>query len=156
VRKKIISNISFLVDDDSTPGENAWKLFWFVCLSIFLFIFCFVYYYYYYILVLIAYSCTGNIAAIKRLSPLPVYGSHLLRHRPSVLKLISKRPVILTSSEGEIPIYFNGRLDVVGTSGARTDDLSIIRQGLYHWTHVKGAISVITMSHFWFENVGLV
>jgi hypothetical protein len=60
-----------------------------------------------------------------------------------------------SSNEGAIPTYFNGRVDVVGTRETRTHDLSIMRRGLYHWTHVKGAISVITMSHLWFENVGL-
>jgi hypothetical protein len=51
-----------------------------------------------------------------------------LRHGISVFKVISERPVILTSKcralgEGAITTYFKRlRFDAVGTSGARTHD----------------------------------
>jgi hypothetical protein len=55
---------------------------------------------------------------------------HVLRHRTTVFKVISERPVILTSEcsalgEGAITTYFKGlRFDAAGPSGARTHDLA--------------------------------
>jgi hypothetical protein len=53
----------------------------------------------------------------------------LLRHRTSVFKVISERPVMLTSEcralgEGAITTYFKRlRFDATGTIGARIHDL---------------------------------
>jgi hypothetical protein len=54
---------------------------------------------------------------------------HLLRHLTSVFKVISERPVDLTSAcsafdEGAITTYFKSlRFDAAGPSGARTHNL---------------------------------
>jgi hypothetical protein len=89
VRKKIISKINFPVDDDSTPGENAWNLFWFVCLSIF---------YLFFVLFIIIFVCFGLLIAARAMFQLSSGFPHYLSTgHTSVLKLISKRPVILTS-----------------------------------------------------------
>jgi hypothetical protein len=63
---------------------------------------------------------------------------HLLRHWTSVFKVISERPVILTSEcrvlgEGAITTYFNRlRFDAAGMSGARTHDLPFAKREHYH------------------------
>jgi hypothetical protein len=63
---------------------------------------------------------------------------HLLWHGTSVLKVISERPVILTSEchalgEGAITTYFKRpRFDAAGTSGARTHDLPDAKLEHYH------------------------
>jgi hypothetical protein len=59
---------------------------------------------------------------------------HLLRHGTSVSKVISERPVILTSEcralgEGGITTYFKRlRFDAAGPSGARTHDLPFAKR----------------------------
>jgi hypothetical protein len=69
---------------------------------------------------------------------------HLLRHRTSVFKVISERPVILTSEcralgEGAITTYFK-RLgfDAAGTSGAQTHDLLDAKREHYHEATATG------------------
>jgi hypothetical protein len=58
---------------------------------------------------------------------------HLLRHRTSVFKVISERPVILTSEcralgEGAIATYFKRlRFEAAGPSGAQTHDLPDVK-----------------------------
>ena len=69
---------------------------------------------------------------------------HLLRHGNSVFKVISERPVILTSIccalvEGAITTYFK-RLgfDAAGTKGARTHDLPFAKREHYNYATVTG------------------
>ena len=70
------------------------------------------------------------------------YVPHLLRHGTSVFKVISERPVILTSKcwalgEGAIPTYFHvlGLTRPGAEHGARTHDLPITRRELYQLSH---------------------
>jgi hypothetical protein len=64
--------------------------------------------------------------------------SNLLRHGTSVFKVISERPVILTSEcrahgEGAITTYFKRlRFDAAGPSRARTRDLLDAKREHYH------------------------
>jgi hypothetical protein len=67
--------------------------------------------------------------------------SHLLRQGNSVLKVISERPMILTSEcrtlaclgEGTITTYFKHlRFDAAGPSGARTHDLPFAKREHYN------------------------
>jgi hypothetical protein len=59
---------------------------------------------------------------------------HLLRHRTSVFKVISERPVILSSEcralgEEAITTYFKHLMfDAAGPSGAQTHDLSFAKR----------------------------
>jgi hypothetical protein len=69
---------------------------------------------------------------------------HLLRHGTYVFKVISERPVILTSecrafSEGAITTYFK-RLgfDTATTSGARTRDLPKAKREHFHQATATG------------------
>jgi hypothetical protein len=63
---------------------------------------------------------------------------HLLRHGTSNFKVISERPVILTSEcralgEGAITTYFKRlRFDAAGTNGARTHELPDAKREHYH------------------------
>jgi hypothetical protein len=63
---------------------------------------------------------------------------HLLRHGTSVSKVISEKPVILTSEcraldEGAITTYYERlRFDAAGLSGARTHDLPDAKREHYH------------------------
>jgi hypothetical protein len=63
---------------------------------------------------------------------------HLLRHRTSVFKVISKRPVILPSEcralgKEAITTYFKRlRFDAAGPSGAQTHDLPFAKREHYH------------------------
>jgi hypothetical protein len=70
----------------------------------------------------------------------------LLRHGTFVFKVISERPVILTSEcrafgEGVITTYIK-RLgfDAAGTSGAQTHDLSFAKQEHYPWANATGTL----------------
>ena len=67
---------------------------------------------------------------------------HLLRHGTSVFKVISERPVIVTSKcqalgEGAITTYFHvlGLTRPCAEHGARTHDLPITRRELYQLSH---------------------
>jgi hypothetical protein len=63
---------------------------------------------------------------------------HLLRHRTSVFKVISERPVILISEcralgKGTIITYYKHLMfDAAGTSGAQTFDLPFAKREHYH------------------------
>jgi hypothetical protein len=69
---------------------------------------------------------------------------NLLRHRTSVFKVISERPVILPSEclalgEEATTTYFKRlRFDPAGPSGARTHDLPFAKREHYHWGTATG------------------
>jgi hypothetical protein len=64
--------------------------------------------------------------------------AELLQHGTSVFKVISERPVILTSEcralakEQSLPILNVFKFDAAGTSGARTHDLPDAKREHYH------------------------
>jgi hypothetical protein len=64
---------------------------------------------------------------------------HLLRHGPSVFKVVSEKLVTLTSAcralgEGAITSYFKHlRFDAAGPSRARTHDLPDAKRKHYHY-----------------------
>jgi hypothetical protein len=76
--------------------------------------------------------------ALTAFSSEVLYVPHLLRHETSVFKVISERPMILTSEcrdrgKGAITNYFKRlKFDAAGPSGARTHDLPDAKRDHYH------------------------
>ena len=80
----------------------------------------------------------------------------MLRHGTSVFKVISERPVILTSKcralgEGAITTYFNvlGLTRPGAEHGARTHDLPITRRELYQLSHCDRSHLVLINYRKW-------
>jgi hypothetical protein len=87
---------------------------------------------------------TANLDLCLALTAFSSKGSFTCHTYCDVFKVISKKPVILTSEchalgEGAITTYFKRlRFDAVGPSRARTHDLPIAKRGHYHYVTATG------------------